>query len=128
MFIDKNSLKVNNISLGPYITKVEYQYNKLWGQDSGRNLAGTQSGTFLGVFPKIIVTFRKLSKGEFEYLAPLFDNPYQTVTYYDPIKRANTNMATYTGDYNFSDTNIVGQNSHKNEGFEVSFIAVSRRV
>ena len=54
MFINKNSLKVNGISLGPYITNVEYQYNKLWGKDSGRNLAGTQSGTLLGIFPKII--------------------------------------------------------------------------
>lgn len=128
MFIDKNSLKVNNISLGQYITNVEYQYNKLWGSDSGRNLAGDQSGTLLGIFPKIVVTFRKLTKTELEYLAPILDSAYQTVTYYDPFKKTNVNMATYTGDYSFNNNNIVGQNGHRNEGFNISFIAVSRRV
>lgn len=128
MFINKNSLVVNGISLGQYVTNVEYQFNKLWGSDSGRNLAGTQSGTFLGVFPKIVVTFRKLSKSELETLAPILDSSYQTVTYYDPFKRANTTMSTYTGDYSFANKNIVGQDYHKNEGFEISFIAVSRRT
>lgn len=128
MFIDKNSLKVNGISLGPYITNVEYQYNKLWGNDSGRNLAGTQSGTLLGIFPKIIVTFRKLTKSELEYLVPILDSAYQTVTYYDPFKKTNISIGTYTGDYNFNNNNIIGKNNHKNEGFEISFIAVSRRV
>lgn len=128
MFIDKNSLKVNNISLGQYITNVEYQYNKLWGSDSGRNLAGDQSGTLLGIFVKIVVTFRKLTKSELEYLAPVLDSAYQTVTYYDPLKKANVSMATYTGDYSFNNNNIVGQNGHRNEGFNISFIAVSRRV
>lgn len=128
MFIDKNSLQVNGISLGQYITNVEYQYNKLWGSDSGRNLAGDQSGTLLGIFVKIVVTFRKLTKSELEYLAPVLDSAYQTVTYYDPLKKANVSMATYTGDYSFNNNNIVGQNGHRNEGFNISFIAVSRRV
>ena len=39
MFIDKNSLKVNDLLLGQYITEAEYGYNKLWSSDSGRNLA-----------------------------------------------------------------------------------------
>lgn len=128
MFIDKNSIKVNNVSLGQYLLEAEYQFNKLWGSDSGRNLAGDQSGTFLGVYPKIIVTFRKLTKSEMEIIAPLIDNPYQTVRYYDPYKKAYVEMTTYTGDYNFSNKNIVGRYSHKNESFQVSFIAVSRRV
>lgn len=127
MFIDINSLQVNGISLGSYITSAEYQYNKLWGSDSGRNLAGDQSGSFLGVYPKIIVTFRKLTKTEMEVIAPLIDNPYQTVRYYDPYKKAYTEMSTYTGDYNFINKNIIGRYNHKNEGFNISFIAVSRR-
>ena len=74
------------------------------------------------------MTFRKLSKSELETLAPILDSSYQTVTYYDPFKRANTTMSTYTGDYSFANKNIVGQDYHKNEGFEISFIAVSRRT
>lgn len=127
MFINKNSLKVNGTSLGQYITEVEYQFNKLWGEDSGRNLAGDQSGTFLGVYPKIVVTFRKLTKAEMEIITPIIDSPYQTVTYYDPTKKTNVSMSTYTGDYSFSNNNIIGQHNHKNKGFQISFIAVSRR-
>ena len=128
MFIDKNSFKVNGVSLGQYITNIEYQYNKLWGEDSGRNLAGEQSGTFLGVFPKFVVSFRKLTKTELEYLIPSLDTPYQTITYYDPYKKTNVSIATYSGDYSFSNKNIIGESSHRNEGFDISFIAVSRRV
>ena len=127
MFINKDSITVNNVSLGQYILEAEFQYNKLWGEDSGRNLAGDQSGTFLGVYPKIIVTFKKLTKTEMETIVPLLDNPYQTLTYYDPFKKTTNTITTYTGDYNFVNKNIVGKNGHKNEGFQVSFIAVSRR-
>lgn len=128
MFLDKNSIIVNNISLGQYITSAEYQFNKLWGSDSGRNLAGEQSGTLLGIFPKIVVTFRKLTKNELELLVPILDSATQQLTYYDPFKKQNTTITTYTGDYNFTNNNIVGQNGHKNGSFNISFIAVSRRV
>ena len=85
------------------------------------------SGTLLGIFPKLILQFRKLTKAELELLAPIFDSANQTVTYYDPNKKANYTMTTYTGDYEITNKNIIGENSHKNEGFQISFIAVSRR-
>ena len=64
MFIDVNSIQVNGVSLGQYLVEAKYGYNKLWGKDTGRNLAGTNSGTLLGIFPKIICQFRKLTKTE----------------------------------------------------------------
>lgn len=126
MFIDKNSLKVNGVNLGQYITEVEYQYNKLWANDSGRNLAGEQSGTLIGIFPKIRVHFRKLTKTEFETLVPILDSARQTVTYYDPNKKTTVSMDTYTGDYSTTDKVIIG-NDRKNGDFEISFIAVRKR-
>lgn len=125
MFIDKNSLKVNNINLGNYIVQATYGYNKLWSSDSGRNLAGTQSGTLVGIFPKIVVQFRKLTKTELETLAPVLDSARQTVTYYDPNKKATTTMTTYTGDYEVVNKGIIGH--VKNEGFQISFISTKRR-
>lgn len=127
MFIDKNSIMINGISMGQYLVQAQYGYNKLWASDSGRNLNGDQSGTLLGIFPKLILHFRKLSKTELELLAPIFDSANQTVTYYDPNKKTNYTMTTYTGDYEITNKNIIGQNLHKNEGFQISFIAVSRR-
>ena len=126
MFIEKNSLIVNNINLGKYIVQATYSYNKLWSNDSGRNLAGTQSGTLVGMFPKIVVQFRKLTKSELELLTPILDSARQTVQYYDPNKKAMTTMTTYTGDYEVVNKGIVGH--VKNEGFQISFISTKRRA
>lgn len=125
MFINKDSLIVNGINLGRYIVQATYSYNKLWSSDSGRNLAGEQSGTLVGIFPKIVVQFRKLTQSELETLAPVLDSARQTVQYYDPNKKAMTTMTTYTGDYEVVNKGIVGH--VKNEGFQISFIATKRR-
>lgn len=125
MFINKDSLIVNGINLGRYIVQATYSYNKLWSNDSGRNLAGVQSGTLIGIFPKIVVQFRKLTQIELETLAPVLDSARQTVKYYDPNKKAMTTMTTYTGDYEIVNKGIVGH--VKNEGFQISFIATKRR-
>lgn len=113
--------------MGQYLLEAKYGYNKLWANDSGRNLAGDMSGTLLGIYPKLILQFRKLNQTELELITPILDSANQTVTYYDPNKKANYTMTTYTGDYEITNKNIIGQNLHKNEGFQISFIAVSRR-
>lgn len=127
MFINKNSIIINGVNMGQYLVEVKYQYNKLWASDSGRNLAGVQSGTLVGIFPKIILQFRKLTKAELETIVPILDAPYQTFSYYDPNKKAQTSMTTYTGDYEVDNKHIISGNK-KNEGFNISFIAVSKRV
>lgn len=132
MFLDKNSLKVKignqeYVNLGQYITSVEYQYNKLWGSDSGRNLAGEQSGTLLGIFPKLVVSFRKLTKSEIEILTPILDSAYQKVSYYDPYKKTTVEMDTYTGDYSYTNNTRIG-NDRKNSDFQISFISIRARA
>ena len=127
MLINKNSITINNVSMGQYLVQAEYQYNKLWSSDSGRNLAGVQSGTLIGIFPKLVLQFRKLTKEELEIIVPILDSANQTTTYYDPNKKANTTITTYTGDYSIVNKSII-DDDHKNEGFSCSFIAVSRRT
>lgn len=131
MYIDKNSLKVKignqaYVNLGQYVTEVEYQYNKLYAPDSGRNLAGEQSGTLIGIFPKLVVSFRRLNKSEMEILAPILDSARQKVSYYDPNKKTTVEMDTYTGDYSYTNNTIIG-NDRKNSDFQISFIAVRAR-
>ena len=126
MFLDKNSITINGVSMGQYITEAKYSYNKLWSSDSGRNLACVQSGTLVGIFPKIILQFRKLTKAELEIIVPILDSANQTVTYYDPNKKANITITTYTGDYEISNKTRIGT-TRKNEGFSCSFIAVRKR-
>lgn len=127
MFIDRNSITINGINMGQYIVQAQYSYNKLWSSDSGRNLAGVQSGTLIGVFPKIILQFRKLTKDELEVIVPILDSARQNFTYYDPNKKEIITIETYTGDYEIVNKYIIGTN-RKNEGFTCSFIATSKRV
>ena len=127
MFINKNSIIINGVNMGQYIVEAKFGYNKLWASDSGRNLAGVMSGTLIGIFPKIILQFRALTKAELEIIVPILDSEHQTVTYYDPRKKQTITMITYTGDYEINNKGIIGQDGLKNEGFNCSFIAVRKR-
>lgn len=127
MFVNKDSIIINNVNMGQYLVEAKYSYNKLWSSDSGRNLAGTQSGTLIGIFPKIVLQFKPLTKSELEIIVPILDSARQTVSYYDPNKKTQTTMTTYTGDYDITNKNIISGNV-TNQGFSCSFISTSRRV
>ena len=129
MFTNKDSLIIEGINMGQYVTEVEYGYNKLWAaSDSGRNLAGTQSGTLVGIFPKLKVNFRKLTKEELELIAPILDKPTQLVTYYDPVLKRNYTMSTYTGDWATLNRNTFENVAKANESFSISFISRKKRA
>ena len=123
MFIDKDSLIINNVSMGQYIVEAKFSYPKLWASDSGRNLAGKMTGTLIGIFPKLILQFRPLTKEELNVIAPILDSARQTITYYDPSKNANITMTTYTGDWELTNNNL-----NQNQGFSCSFISVQKRA
>lgn len=124
MFVSKDSIKINNINMGQYLLSAKYEYNKLWGEDTGRNLAGKFTGTLVGIFPKIILTFRKLTQAEMNIIAPILDSANQTLTYYDPTTNSNKTLNTYTGDWSYENHKITT----KNESFECSFISRERRT
>ena len=123
MFIDKNSIMVNGVSWGQYLLQAKYDYNKLWAGDTGRNLAGSLSGTLIGIFPKITLTFRKLTKAEMNIVAPVLDSATQSLTYYDPSTNSTKTLTTYTGDWGYVNKRI----SQKNDRFEIAFISRERR-
>lgn len=122
MFVNKDSIIINGISMGQYLVQADYEYNKLWSSDSGRNLAGTQSGTLIGIFPKLVLQFRKLSQEELHTIAPILDSARQTVEYYDDNKGAMVTMTTYTGDWK-----VVNKGINQNEPFSCSFISTRKR-
>ena len=122
MFIDKDSIIVEGVSLGQYLTSVEYQYNKLWGDDTGRNLAGKFSGTLRRIAPKLVCNFRKLTTSELQTLAPILNKKYQSLQYNDPEKGVIT-IQTYTGDWSISYNNMNG----KAQAFKISFIDTGTR-
>ena len=122
MFINKDSIMINNVSIGQYLLQAKYEFNKLWAEDTGRNLAGKMTGTLIGIFPKLVLTFRKLSQAELNIIAPILDSSEQSVTYYDASKNQNVTLSTYTGDWS-----IVNKYISKNESFECSFISREKR-
>lgn len=123
MYIDENSVIINNVSMGQYIVEAKFQYNKLFASDSGRNLSGKMTGTLIGVFPKLILQFRPLTREELNIIAPILDSANQSVTYYDPNKNKNITMTTYTGDWELTNNNL-----NQNQGFSCSFISVEKRA
>jgi len=127
MFIDVNSIKIDNVSMGQYLVEAKYGYHKLWGKDSGRNLNGDITGTLLGIFPKITLEFKPLTKTELETIVPLLDKPSQIVRYYDANKKTYVEMSTYAGDYEVVNRNII-DDTLKNEGFSCALISRHRRA
>ena len=123
MFINKDSIVINNVSMGQYIVEAKFSYPKLWASDSGRNLAGKMSGTLIGIFPKIILQFRPLTKEELNIIAPILDSARQTVKYYDVNKNKTVTMTTYTGDWELTNYNL-----NQNQGFSCSFISTEKRA
>lgn len=127
MIIDTESIKVNGISLAQYLTNAKFGYHKVWSDDTGRNLAGSMTGTLIGIFPKVTCTFRKLTRAEVELLAPILDAPRQSFTSYDPNKKTNITRETYTGDWEY-DTNDLYENNNKAiKGFNIAFINIHKR-
>lgn len=122
MFVNKDSVIINGINMGEFLTQADFEYNKLWSSDSGRNLAGTQTGTLVGIFPKLVLNFRPLSASEVHFLAPIFDSARQSVTYYDDNRGGMITMETYTGDWK-----AVSKKINKCESFPISFISTRRR-
>lgn len=123
MYVNRDSVIINGVSMGQYIVEAKFSYPKLWASDSGRNLAGKMTGTLIGIFPKLILQFRPLTKEELNIIAPILDSANQTVVYYDPNKNENITMTTYTGDWELTNNNL-----NQNQGFSCSFISVEKRA
>ena len=123
MFINKDSLIINNVSMGQYLLGVRFGRPKAWADDTGRNLNGDFSGTLIGVFPKFIMTFRKLNQSELETVSAILDSAEQTIQYYSPLKRATNTITTYCGDWEYSNKYIG-----INESFDCSATARTREV
>lgn len=87
------------------------------------NKTGKMTGTLIGIFPKLILQFRPLTREELNIIAPILDSANQSVTYYDPKENKDITMTTYTGDWELTNNNL-----NQNQGFSCSFISVEKRA
>lgn len=123
MLIDKNSLIIDGIKMAQYLTKVKFGYHKIWSSDTGRNMAGTNSGTLVGLFPKITMTFRRLNDEEIGTILSLFNKAENKVTFYNPdLKKLIYNMSCYSNDQEYEQDNFG-----KIEGYSSAVISNKKR-
>ena len=128
MLLNKNSFKINNVSMSPYLLQIEFERAKLWGPDTGRNLKGITTGTYMGVVPKFKLTCKKMTQTELETIAPILDSAFQSTTYYDPILKQETTITTYTGDWSTLNKNTFTNVAKANESFDISVIGTQPRI
>lgn len=57
MYIDKNSVIINGVNMSNYLLQADFEYNKLWGKDTGRNLAGKMTRNSNWYISKISANF-----------------------------------------------------------------------
>ena len=87
MYISKDSLIINNINVGKYITEATFGFYDTWSSDTGFNtLSGNFVGTFKGTYPKITIKFAKsLSIDDLKiFTTSIFRTTSQTIVYDDP--------------------------------------------
>lgn len=104
------------------MTECTIGYYKLWSSDSGRNLAGTNSGTLLGIFPKVQLTFRSLKDSELALILQLVNKSNMTLSYWDTELQRTVSLSCYAGD---AETPVKKLGVY--QGFSVSIISNARR-
>ena len=106
MFINKDSLTINGISIGQYLTEVKYGYFDTWGNDTGYTLSNKFTGSFKGTIPKFTLYFKPLTQSEITYLTTnLFRVVQSSVTYSDPSGTTKT-ISVHKGDLELDYTYI----------------------
>lgn len=119
MFISKDSLVINGLSMGQYITSAIYGFYDTWSEETGFNtLSGKFSGTFKGTYPKITLKFAKgLNPSQITTLTnTIFRTVTQTISYDDPSGSRKT-IQTHKGDLALTFTGI-----NKQQGFSYDFV------
>lgn len=123
MLTNKDSLIIDGVKMAQFLTEVHWGYHKIWSTKSGRNMAGTNSGSLVGIFPKITMKFRKLNNEEIGTVLSLFNKAENKVTVYNPdLGKILNNMSFYSNDQEF-DQKYLG----KIEGYSCAVISNKAR-
>lgn len=67
----------------PKLVKYAINYNKLWADDSGRDMSGENKATLIGVFPKLNVEVGCFNKDEMSTFLSKVNKAKVTVKWYD---------------------------------------------
>lgn len=113
-----------NLAKQVTITEFSHTLEPLWASDTGRNSnSGKYTGTFIGYFSQVKISFGKLNINQMKYVRSLFDNPTIMLKYPDSATGTDTTEEFY-GTAIKSDTNRLGG---LYETFDITLTAINRR-
>lgn len=115
--------KINNTEL-THIKGFRINRSKLW-TEANRNMEGALRATFIGVFPKIEVTFTAMDENDLSTIVTLLDTPFFTLDWYDVKTKTYQSAQYYAGDYTLPTYNFTDK---LYDEFSVSLIPVSKFV
>lgn len=105
------------------VVKYDMNYSKLW-KDADRNMNGDVSSTFIGVFPNIDCTTIPMKQADVQTLCAALDQPYFTMTFWDPSSGTQKTASYYASDYKIS---LLNRSSGWYGTVDFSVIPVSKR-
>lgn len=87
----------------PKLVQYDVEYNKLWGEDSGRDLTGTNKATLVGIYPKIYVQVGEFTRSEMKMFLQKVNKKEFKIDYYDEqYGKMHTGVSYYINDYKIS--------------------------
>ena len=120
--ITNNLLKIGNTNISN-ISEYTVQYNKLW-KDADRNMNGDVRATLIGIFPKIVCKTTVQEQSLVATLGALLNQPYFSVTFYDPITNSVKTAQYYASDYS---TKLKLRQGSLIDEISFSLVPVSKR-
>ena len=109
----------------PKLIKYEVAYNKLWADDSGRDLAGNNKATLIGIFPKLQVEVGSYNEEEMSQFLKKVNKAKWSINWYDAETKAMRNgVSYYINDFSVSLKNTAAM---KYNGFNFNLIPNKKR-
>lgn len=120
--IDNPLIIIGSLQLTELV-KYEMNYSKLW-KDADRNMNGDVSASFIGVFPNIDAETTPLTQDQVESLCTALDQPYFSMTFWDPASGTQKTAQYYASDYKIT---LLSRISGMYGTVEFSVIPVSKK-
>lgn len=117
----------------PHIKEMKISPEPLWSDDAGREaLDGHYSGTYIGYFTKIEITFEYMTVADFNTIKNLLEHPLLEDVQYtlESDQEDDTQGTLYTEDFYNGvaiEANLLPRGDYYNE-FTVTLVAVDRRT
>ena len=114
-------LKINGVIV-PKVKEYRPLRAKLWA-NAERTMSGELQADFVGIFPKIQLSFAPMGASDLKTVIGMLDTPFFTLTWYDAKTQGIKSAQYYAGDY---ETPLLNKKKELYDGFDVSLIPVKK--